>query len=72
MSEASYAEPLGGLGQSRLGRVHGEAGLKEFSRAHSVARQLFFLPTVTPMTIRQTKSAFTAFKCIVHLLHRGQ
>jgi acyl-CoA reductase-like NAD-dependent aldehyde dehydrogenase len=36
--------PLGGVGESGFGRVHGPDGLREFSRAKAVTRQRFPLP----------------------------
>jgi acyl-CoA reductase-like NAD-dependent aldehyde dehydrogenase len=38
------ALPFGGVGESGFGRIHGEDGLKEFTRAKSIARQRFALP----------------------------
>ncbi len=37
--------PFGGVGDSGFGRIHGEDGLKEFTRAKSITRQRFELPT---------------------------
>ncbi|MEQ3550875.1 aldehyde dehydrogenase family protein [Pseudonocardia nematodicida] len=36
--------PFGGVGESGFGRIHGADGLREFTRAQSVARQRFALP----------------------------
>ena len=36
--------PFGGVGESGFGRIHGEDGLKEFTRAKSIARQRFSTP----------------------------
>jgi acyl-CoA reductase-like NAD-dependent aldehyde dehydrogenase len=36
--------PFGGVGDSGFGRIHGEDGLREFTRAKSIARQRFKLP----------------------------
>src|SRR4051812_34264991 len=38
------ALPFGGVGESGFGRIHGEDGLKEFTRAKSIARQRFSTP----------------------------
>jgi acyl-CoA reductase-like NAD-dependent aldehyde dehydrogenase len=38
------ALPFGGVGDSGFGRIHGEDGLKEFTRAKSITRQRFALP----------------------------
>jgi acyl-CoA reductase-like NAD-dependent aldehyde dehydrogenase len=37
--------PFGGVGDSGFGRIHGEDGLKEFTRAKAITRQRFELPT---------------------------
>jgi len=37
--------PFGGVGDSGFGRIHGEDGLKEFTRAKAITRQRFALPT---------------------------
>jgi acyl-CoA reductase-like NAD-dependent aldehyde dehydrogenase len=36
--------PLGGVGESGFGRIHGPDGLREFSRAKAITRQRFPLP----------------------------
>jgi acyl-CoA reductase-like NAD-dependent aldehyde dehydrogenase len=36
--------PFGGVGESGFGRIHGEDGLREFTRPQAVARQRFPLP----------------------------
>ena len=38
------ALPFGGVGDSGFGRIHGEDGLKEFTRAKAITRQRFALP----------------------------
>ena len=35
--------PFGGVGDSGFGRIHGEDGLKEFTRPKAIARQRFAL-----------------------------
>ena len=45
MAFAGFASlPFGGVGDSGFGRIHGEDGLKEFTRAKAVARERFSLP----------------------------
>jgi aldehyde dehydrogenase (NAD+) len=39
------ALPFGGVGDSGFGRIHGEDGLKEFTRAKAITAQRFALPT---------------------------
>ena len=36
--------PFGGVGESGFGRIHGEDGLKEFTRAKAIAKQRFATP----------------------------
>src|SRR3954454_6890622 len=36
--------PFGGVGESGFGRIHGEDGLKEFTRAKAIAKQRFSTP----------------------------
>jgi hypothetical protein len=38
------ALPFGGVGDSGFGRIHGEDGLREFTRPQAVARQRFAVP----------------------------
>lgn len=38
------ALPFGGVGDSGFGRIHGEDGLREFTRAKAIARERFRLP----------------------------
>ena len=38
------ALPFGGVGESGFGRIHGEDGLKEFTRAKAIAKQRFSTP----------------------------
>src|SRR5690606_39970702 len=36
--------PFGGVRESGIGRIHGEPGLREFTRPHSIAIQKFAIP----------------------------
>ena len=36
--------PFGGVGESGFGRIHGEDGLKEFTRAKAIARKKYSVP----------------------------
>ena len=38
------ALPFGGIGESGFGRIHGDEGLREFSRTKAIAEQRFALP----------------------------
>ncbi|MFT3693337.1 MAG: aldehyde dehydrogenase family protein [Kofleriaceae bacterium] len=39
-----YGLPFGGIGESGFGRIHGDEGLREFSRTKATAEQAFALP----------------------------
>ena len=49
-----YALPFGGVGDSGFGRIHGEEGLREFSRTKSTAEQSFSSP-MNMMSFNQPK-----------------
>jgi len=49
--------PFGGVGDSGFGRIHGEDGLKEFTRAKAITRERFGLPT--PLTTFARKPELT-------------
>jgi aldehyde dehydrogenase (NAD+) len=67
-SVLSYAAvpalPFGGSGDSGFGRVHGEDGLREFTRAQSVTRQRFRAP-LRPMTFSRGSGTV---RRLVHLV----
>jgi aldehyde dehydrogenase (NAD+) len=46
--------PFGGVGDSGFGRIHGEEGIREFTRIKSTAEQTFSLP-MNMMSFRQPK-----------------
>lgn len=60
--------PFGGVGDSGFGRIHGEDGLKEFTRAKAIARQRFRVPLVLTTFTRTAKTDATIAKLIT-LLH---
>jgi hypothetical protein len=64
------ALPFGGVGDSGFGRIHGEDGLREFTRAHAVTRQRFALP-VAVTSFRRTAAGMRALVGLVKLL-RGR
>jgi acyl-CoA reductase-like NAD-dependent aldehyde dehydrogenase len=64
------ALPFGGVGDSGFGRIHGEDGLREFTRAHAVARQRFALP-VALTSFDRAASTMRALVGVVKLL-RGR
>jgi len=62
------ALPFGGVGQSGFGRIHGADGLREFSRASSIAKRR--LPSLVPLlTYRHTDKSVALAQKIVQLMH---
>ena len=60
--------PFGGVGESGFGRVHGDDGLREFTRAKAITRQRFALPV--PLTSFERPAKVTGqLVRIVKLLH---
>jgi succinate-semialdehyde dehydrogenase / glutarate-semialdehyde dehydrogenase len=62
------ALPYGGVGESGFGRIHGEAGLREFSSAKSVVRPRFRLP-VDLASFERPARTVTALARITRLRH---
>src|SRR5215218_5477596 len=62
------ALPFGGVGESGFGRIHGEDGLKEFSRAKAITRQRFPLP-VDLSSFTRPATAFDAVARVMGLVH---
>jgi acyl-CoA reductase-like NAD-dependent aldehyde dehydrogenase len=62
--------PFGGVGDSGFGRIHGEDGLREFTRPQAVARQRFALP-VAVTSFRRTSAGMGALLGLVKVL-RGR
>ncbi|MEJ8281835.1 aldehyde dehydrogenase family protein [Pseudonocardia spirodelae] len=60
--------PFGGVGESGFGRIHGADGLREFTRAQSVARQRFPIPLVVT-SFRRTARTMQALTGIVKARH---
>ncbi|WP_369597448.1 aldehyde dehydrogenase family protein [Rhodococcus sp. OK302] len=60
--------PLGGVGESGFGRVHGADGLKEFTYARASSRQRF--PSLLPLTtFRRTARIDSLVKVLIRALH---
>jgi len=62
------ALPFGGVGDSGFGRIHGEDGLREFTRPQAVARRRFGAPVVVT-SFRRTAWGMKALVGIVRLRH---
>ena len=62
------ALPFGGVGGSGFGRVHGDAGLKEFSLSKGITRQLFRSPLNLTTFDRTSRDVSIAMR-LVRLLH---
>ncbi len=62
------ALPFGGVGESGFGRIHGDDGLREFTRAKAITRQRFDLPVALTSFDRPEKVTGQLVK-MVKLLH---
>jgi aldehyde dehydrogenase (NAD+) len=62
------ALPFGGVGDSGFGRIHGEDGLKEFTRAKAITRQRVALP-VNLMSFGRPATAADALARVMGLVH---
>lgn len=62
------ALPFGGVGDSGFGRIHGEDGLKEFTRAKAITRQRFALPT-NVMSFRRPANAADQLARVIGMVH---
>jgi aldehyde dehydrogenase (NAD+) len=62
------ALPFGGVGASGFGRIHGEDGLKEFTRAKAITRQRVPLP-VNLMSFGRPAKAADALARVMGMVH---
>ncbi len=62
--------PFGGVGESGFGRIHGEDGLREFTRPQAVARQRFALP-IAVTSFSRTSQGFGMLLGVVRVLRRA-
>ncbi len=60
--------PFGGVGDSGFGRIHGEDGLKEFTRAKAITRQRFALP-VQLLSFTRTPELTDKVAKVVGMVH---
>ncbi|MDX6218775.1 MAG: hypothetical protein QOJ48_456, partial [Frankiales bacterium] len=63
--------PFGGSGDSGFGRIHGDDGLREFTRAKAITRQRFALPMPIMSFDRTAKTDGLLLKTIRLLHGRG-
>lgn len=61
--------PFGGDNNSGIGRIHGEPGLREFVRPHSIAVQNFAIPGMALMSYSRTQKTMQLLRRIVPILH---
>jgi acyl-CoA reductase-like NAD-dependent aldehyde dehydrogenase len=62
------ALPFGGVGDSGFGRIHGEDGLKEFTRAKAITRQRYALP-VNLSSFNRPASAMDGVARVMGMIH---
>ena len=60
--------PFGGVGESGFGRIHGDEGLREFSRTKSTVEQRFALP-MNPFTFRTPPNLYDQLKGMAEKLY---
>ena len=60
--------PFGGVGESGFGRIHGEDGLREFTRPQAVARQRFPLP-IAVTSFKRTARGMSTLVGLVKARH---
>jgi acyl-CoA reductase-like NAD-dependent aldehyde dehydrogenase len=60
--------PFGGVGDSGFGRIHGDEGIREFTRIKSTAEQAFSLP-MNMMTFNQPKDMTKRLKGMIKTLY---
>ena len=62
--------PFGGVGESGFGRIHGDEGLREFTRTKATAEKRFNIP-LNPVTFRQPKGAMQQMRGAIEHLYGG-
>jgi aldehyde dehydrogenase (NAD+) len=60
--------PFGGVGDSGFGRIHGEEGIREFTRVKSTAEHAFSIP-INMMSIKQPKNAVVQMRGMIRQLY---
>jgi len=61
--------PFGGVGESGFGRIHGDEGLKEFSRSHGIVEQRFALPGMNLFTFKVPANLYAQLKRMAETLY---
>jgi acyl-CoA reductase-like NAD-dependent aldehyde dehydrogenase len=62
--------PFGGIGESGFGRIHGDEGLREFTRIKATAEERFALP-IAMLSFRLPKNTYDRVRRLIHALHGG-
>ena len=62
--------PFGGVGESGFGRIHGDEGLREFSRTKATAEERFALP-IALLSFKLPKNTYDRVRALIHHLHGG-
>jgi len=62
--------PFGGVGDSGFGRIHGDEGLREFTRVKATAEERFALP-IALLSFRLPKNTYERIRGLIRQLHGG-